>query len=192
MGKLLSRLAQLVKRNPDVAAQVGGGSALAGGFGLLSGSVPAAAAYGAADFLAAYPATLAARALGERYITQPLKVLGKEISPQALRGGIETTTNVVSSIAAPFVVDAAIGKYLYPQPTVESQEQQIMQEMQQRAAINQLEGPQAVAPGTQFQMQGLEHTFLKNYVKPQNYVAELMPGYAEALQELRNPLGAMQ
>jgi hypothetical protein len=64
-----------------------------------------------------------------------------------------------------------------------------MQEMQQRAAINQLEGPQAVAPGTQFQMQGLEHTFLKNYVKPQNYMSSLMPGYDETLAQLRSPLG---
>lgn len=191
MGKLLSRLAQIARRNPDVATQVGAGSALAGGFGLLSGSVPAAVSYGAADFLAAYPATLAARKLGQKYITQPLKILGKEISPETMRGALETTANLGSSIAAPFAVDATIGQYLYPQPTVQSQSQQIMQEMQQRAAINQLEGAQAVAPGTQFQMQGIEHTFLKNYVKPQNYVAELMPGYNETLAQIRNPLGGM-
>jgi hypothetical protein len=190
MANLLSRLANFAKRNPDVATQVGAGSALAGGFGLLSGSVPAAAAYGAADFLAAYPATLAARKLGQKYITQPVKLLGKEISPQTLRGAVETTANLGSSIAAPFTVDAAFGRYLYPEPTVQSQGQQIMQEMQQRAAVNQLEGPQAVAPGTQFQMQGLEHTFLRNYVKPQNYMSSLMPGYDETLAQLRSPLGA--
>jgi len=190
MANLLSRLANIAKRNPDVATQVGAGSALAGGFGLLSGSVPAAAAYGAADFLAAYPATLAARKLGQKYITQPVKLLGKEISPQTLRGAVETTANLGSSIAAPFAVDAAFGRYLYSEPTVQSQGQQIMQEMQQRAAVNQLEGPQAVAPGTQFQMQGLEHTFLRNYVKPQNYMSSLMPGYDETLAQLRSPLGA--
>ena len=189
MGKLLARLAQLARRNPDVATNVGAGSALAGVFGLLSGSVPAAATYGAADFLAAYPATLAARKLGEKYITQPVKLLGREFNPKSVQGALETTANIGASIAAPFAVDATVGKYLYPQPTVESQSQQIMQEMQQRAAINQLEGAQAVAPGTQFQMQGLEHTFLKNYVKPQNYVPELMPGYSETLAQLQSPLG---
>lgn len=189
MGKLLTRLAQLAKRNPDIATSVGTGSALAGGFGLLSGSVPAAVSYGAADFLAAYPATLAARKLGQKYITQPVNILGRELSPKTLQGALEGTANLGSSIAAPFVVDAAVGKYLYPVPTVESQSQQIMQEMQQRAAVNQLEGPQAVAPGTQFQMQGIEHTFLKNYVKPQNYVPELMPGYSETLAQIQRPLG---
>jgi hypothetical protein len=125
----------------------------------------------------------------KRYITQPVNILGRELSPKTLQGALETTANLGSSIAAPFVVDAAVGKYLYPVPTVESQSQQIMQEMQQRAAVNQLEGPQAVAPGTQFQMQGIEHTFLRNYVKPQNYVPELMPGYSETLAQIQRPLG---
>jgi hypothetical protein len=39
-------------------------------------------------------------------------------------------------------------------------------------------------------MQGLEHTFLRNYVKPQNYMSSLMPGYDETLAQLRSPLGA--
>lgn len=190
MGKLLSRLAELAARNKDVARNVGTGSLLSGAFGLLTGGPKAAAAYGAADFLASYPATLAARTLGNRYITKPLKILGSEIQPQALKEGLEITTNIVSSIAAPMVLDATVGKYLYPQPTAESQPQQIMQEMQQRSVVNQLEVPQAVAPGTQFQMQGLEHTFLKNYVKPQNYISELLPEYEEALMHLRNPMRA--
>lgn len=192
MRQFLSRLARYAKKNPDIAGQVGAGSALAGGFGLLSGSVPAALTYGAADFLTSYPATLAARKLGQKYITKPVNILGRTVSPQTLKGGLETTTNVLASVGSPLAVDALLGKYLYPspEPTVQSQAQQIMQEMEQRAAINQLEGGQAVAPGTQFQMQGIEHTFLKNYIKPQNYVAELMPGYEETLQQIRNPLGA--
>lgn len=189
MRALLGKLAQLVRKNPEVATQVGAGSALAGGFGLLSGSIPAAATYAAADFLTSYPATLAARKLGQKYITKPINVLGRTISPETIRGGLETTTNVLASVGAPFAVDATLGRYLYPQPTVASQQQQIMQEMQQRAAVNQLEGAQAVAPGTQFQMQGIESTFLRNYVKPQNYMSSLMPGYEEALAQLRSPLG---
>lgn len=190
MKALLGRLARFAKANPDVATQVGAGSALAGGFGLLSGSLPAAVTYGAADFLASYPATLAARKLGQKYITKPVNVLGRTISPKALRGGVETVANIGASVASPIAVDAVLGRVLYPEPTVQSQQQQIMQEMEQRAAVNQLQGPQAVSPGTQFQMQGIEHTFLKNYVKPQNYVAELMPDYENYLAQLRNPMGA--
>jgi hypothetical protein len=190
MRALLGRLARYAKGNPDVAAQVGTGSALAGGFGLLSGSVPAAAAYGATDFLMSYPATLAARKVGEKLIKKPVNILGRQVKPETLRGGLEGTANVVASVASPLAVDATVGRYLFPEPTNQSQQQQIMQEMQQRAAVNQLQGPQAVAPGTQFQMQGLEHTFLRNYVKPQNYVEELMPEYEQYLAQVRNPLGA--
>lgn len=196
MRALLGRLAKLAKSNPDVAAQVGTGSALAGGFGLLTGGPVAGVAYGAADFLTSYPATLAARKLGQKYITKPVNVprplqrfLGKQVEPQTIRGAVEGTVNLGASLASPLAVDATIGRALYPQPTEQSQQQQIMQEMQQRAAINQMEVPQAVAPGTQFQMQGIEQTFLKNYVKPQSYVAELMPEYEQYLAQIRNPLG---
>ncbi len=189
MRALLGRLANLAKTNTDIAAQVGTGSALAGGFGLLTGGPVAGVAYGAADFLTSYPATLAARKLGQKYITKPVNVLGKQIKPETVRGAVEGTVNLGASLASPLVVDATIGRALYPQPTEQSQQQQIMQEMQQRAAVNQMASPQAVAPGTQFQMQGIEQTFLKNYVKPQSYVAELMPEYEQYLAQIRNPLG---
>jgi hypothetical protein len=144
-------------------------------------------AYGAADFLASYPATLAARKLGQN-ITKPVNILGQQVKPETLRGALEGGVNLGASLLSPLAVDPLLSR---PQvePTVVSQEQQIMEQMAQRAAVNQMEVPQAVAPGTQFQMQGLESTFLRNYTKPQNYMSSLMPGYEDALAQLKNPLG---
>jgi hypothetical protein len=156
---------------------------LTAGFGLLSGGPKAAAAYGAADFLAAYPATLLARKLGSK-ITKP--VMG--IDPKTVRGGLETVANLGASIVSPIAVDAVAGKALYPETAQGNvlQQQQIAQEMEQRAAINGLQTPQLVSPGTQFQMQGLEQTFLQNFTKPQGYVAEMMPEYDSYLTDLRS------
>lgn len=187
MRGLLGKLKTFAKANPDVAASVGTGSALSAGFGTLMGGPVTGAAYGAADFLASYPATLAARKLGQN-ITKPVNVLGMKVAPETVRGTLEGGVNLGASLVSPLLVDPLLPK---PQvePTVISQEQQIMEQMEQRAAINQMQVPQAVAPGTQFQMQGLESTFLRNYTKPQSYMSSLMPGYEEALAQLKNPLG---
>jgi hypothetical protein len=180
---LLQRLAQYAGKNKDIVGNVATGSALTAGFGLLAGGPKAAAAYGAADFLAAYPATLLARKLGSK-ITKP--VMG--IDPKTVRGGLETVANLGASIVSPVVVDAVAGKALYPETAQSNvlQQQQIAQEMEQRAAINGLQTPQLVSPGTQFQMQGLEQTFLQNFTKPQNYMAEMMPEYESYLADLRS------
>jgi hypothetical protein len=181
---LLQRLAQYAGKNKDIVGNVATGSALTAGFGLLAGGPKAAAAYGAADFLAAYPATLLARTLGSK-ITKP--VMG--IAPKTLQGGLETVANLGASIVSPVVVDAVIGKSLYPETVQQnnlSQQQQVTQEMEQRAAINGLQNPQLVSPGTQFQMQGLEQTFLQDFTKPQNYMAEMMPEYESYLADLRS------
>jgi len=180
---LLQRLSQYAGKNKDIVGNVATGSALTGAFGLLTGGPKAAAVYGAADFLAAYPATLLARKLGSK-ITKP--VLG--IAPKTLQGGLETVANLGASIVSPLAVDALIGKTLYPETAQGNvpQQQQVAQEMEQRAAINGLQAPQLVSPGTQFQMQGLEQTFLQNFTKPQGYVAELMPEYEAYLADLRS------
>jgi hypothetical protein len=185
---LLQRLVQYAGKNKDIVGNVGTGSALTAGFGLLAGGPKAAAAYGAADFLAAYPATLLARKLGLK-INKP--VLG--IAPKTLQGGLETVANLGASILSPVAVDAVAGKALYPETAQGNvpQQQQISQEMEQRAAINNLETPQLVSPGTQFQMQGLEQTFLQNFTKPQGYVAEMMPEYQAYIDDLRS-YGRMQ
>jgi hypothetical protein len=180
---LLQRLSQYAGKNKDIVGNVATGSALTAGFGLLAGGPKAAAAYGAADFLAAYPATLLARTLGQK-ITKP--VMG--IAPKTLRGGLETVANLGASIISPLAVDALAGKALYPETAQGNvpQQQQVAQEMEQRAAINGLQTPQLVSPGTQFQMQGLEQTFLQNFTKPQGYVAELMPEYQTYINDLRS------
>jgi hypothetical protein len=181
---LLQRLSQYAGKNKDIVGNVATGSALTGAFGLLTGGPKAAAAYGAADFLAAYPATLLARKLGSK-ITKP--VLG--IAPKTLQGGLETVANLGASIVSPLAVDALVGKTLYPETAQQnnvSQQSQVTQEMEQRAAINGLQAPQLVSPGTQFQMQGLEQSFLQNFTKPQGYVAELMPEYESYLAALRS------
>jgi len=180
---LLQRLVQYAGKNKDIVGNVGTGSALTAGFGLLAGGPKAAAAYGAADFLAAYPATLLARKLGSK-ITKP--VMG--IAPKTLQGGLETVANLGASIVSPLAVDALIGKTLYPETAQGNvpQQQQVAQEMEQRAAINGLQAPQLVSPGTQFQMQGLEQQFLQNFTKPQGYVAEMMPEYQAYLDDLRS------
>jgi hypothetical protein len=180
---LLQRLTQYAGKNKDIVGNVATGSALTGAFGLLTGGPKAAAAYGAADFLAAYPATLLARKLGSK-ITKP--VMG--IAPKTLQGGLETVANLGASIVSPLAVDAVAGRALYPETAQGNvpQQQQIAQEMEQRAAINGAQAPQLVSPGTQFQMQGLEQTFLQNFTKPQEYVAELMPEYQAYLNDLRS------
>lgn len=155
------RLLNFVGRNAgDVAKAVIPGSLLAGGFGLLEGP-GAAATYGIADFAAAFPATMAARGL-TRNVKNPM-----------VRGVVENVANIGASLGSTI----AASNLLYnsrPIPTDLSQSQQIMQEMNQRAAINNLD-IQAVAPGTQFQTAGIE--FLNNYVHPQmpNSMAYLSP-----------------
>ena len=180
---LLQRLAQYAGKNKDIVGNVATGSALTAGFGLLGGGPKAAAAYGAADFLTAYPATLLARKLGSK-ITKP--VMG--ISPKTLQGGLEMTANLGASVVSPLVADAVAGKFLYPETTQSNilQQQQVAQEMEQRAAINGLQTPQLVSPGTQFQMQGLEQQFLQDFTKPQQYMSELMPEYEQYLNDLRS------
>jgi hypothetical protein len=158
------RLLNFVGRNAgDVAKAVAPGSALAAGFGLLEG--PAASlAYGATDFAAAFPATLAARALGSR-IKKP--VLG--LAPKTVQTGLEQVANIGASLGG----TVAAANFLYGNrpavvPTNMSQEQQIMQQMMQRSAVNELP-QQAVARGTQFQTSGIE--FLQNYTQPKSNVA---------------------
>ena len=187
MRGLLGKLKALAKANPDVATSVGTGSVLTGTLGTMFSGPVAGTAYGAADFLASYPATLAARKLSQG-ITKPVNILGRQVKPETVRGAIEGGANLGASLVSPVLVEPFLGR-LQVEPTIISQEQQIMEQMAQRAAVNQMQVPQAVAPGTQFQMQGLESTFLRNYTKPQSYMSSLMPGYENTLAQLKNPLG---
>jgi hypothetical protein len=57
-----------------------------------------------------------------------------------------------------------------------------MQQMMQRQDVNNLQVPQSVAPGTQFQAQGIEQTFLNDYRdQVTKMLPNLPPGYIEEL-----------
>jgi hypothetical protein len=180
---LLQRIAQFAGKNKDIVGNVATGSALNAGFGLLAAGPKAAAVYGAADFLTAYPAALIARKLGSK-ITKP--VLG--ISPKTVQSGLDTVANVGAMLVSPSITDAVAGKFLYPETAQGNilQQQQVAQQMEQRADVNRLQTQQLVSPGTQFQMQGLEQQFLQDFTKPQQYMAELMPEYDQYLNDLRS------
>lgn len=153
------RLLNFVGRNAgDVAKSVVPGSLLAGGFGLLE-SPAAGLTYGLADLAAAFPATMAARGL-TRNVKQPW-----------IRGTAENVANIGASLGSTVAASQLLYGGATPMPT---QTQQIAQELEQRADVNNLM-TQQVAPGTQFQTAGLE--FLQNYRRqmpqlPNYYSAE--------------------
>lgn len=180
-GKLLGYL----KRNKDLVGNVATGSALSAGFGLMAGGPGVGLAYGLGDLAVALPLTALARK------ARPPKSRRVEVAPgkfeqELVPSGLETAANIGGSLISPIATEAIAGKFLMPpsvEPTQISQEQQIMQQMMQRQAINNLETPQAVAPGTQFQAQGIEQTFLDQYRQQMDKVlGAYPPEYVEALR----------
>lgn len=157
------RLLNLVRSNKDIVTPVASNAVLNAGLTTLVAGPAAGLAYGIGDLAVSYPATLAARALGNR-IQYPIA----GVDPKHLRSGLETAANVGASLGSMVLTDKVAGNLLNtrPMPVNISQEQQIMHEMAQRASLNNLD-VQAVAPGTQFQTAGLE--FLNQYTnqKPQ-------------------------
>ena len=180
------------KASRSAAANALPGTALSALGGLVMGGPKAAVAYGAGDFLLNYPLIAGARKISPGR-TGTLSYINKKgqtvTTPHYQPSALEMTANVGGTLGSALAVDAVTGGSLMPTPTVISQQQQLMEQMEQRAVVNRLQVPQAVAPGTQFQMQGLESTFLRNYVKPQSYVNQLMPEYADALAAMQNPFG---
>ena len=184
--KPFARLLAYASKNKDVVANVAAGSALAGGFGAMAGGPGVGLAYGLGDLVTALPLTLGARRL------RPPKPTGRRIEvepgkfePEMANSRLETAANLGGSLISPFATEALVGG-LMPQPqatpTQVSQEQQIMQQMMQRQGINELQVPQAVAPGTQFQAQGIEQTFLDDYrAQVTKMLPNLPPGYIEQM-----------
>jgi hypothetical protein len=137
-------------------------------FGTLSGGPVAGLAYGAGDFLMNYPVVAGARKFfpgtpggkavidisGGKTITKQL-----DYAPSRVESGL----NLAASLASMPVVDYVTQGALLPTAQVEppniSQERQVAQQNSQRQAVNNLMQPQTVAPGTQFQTQGIEQTF---------------------------------
>lgn len=182
---LLQRAMRFAGKNKDLVANVGAGSALSAGFGLMSGGPVAGLAYGLGDIATALPLTALARKV------RPPKSRRVEVAPgkfesELVPSRLEAAANIGGSLIAPFATEAVLGGLMRPpsvEPVVASQDQQIMQQMMQRQAINNLQVPQAVAPGTQFQAQGIEQTFLTDYVRQLNKPLEQYPPeYIEALR----------
>lgn len=170
----------------SVAKNVGTGSALAGMFGLMYGGIPGALTSAALDFAVAYPLAKGARKLApprqstKTFIRTPEgKLVG---APEY--SGLETAANYGGS-----VLSGVLGMGLTPQvePTNMSQDQMIMHEMAQRQLINNLQVPQAVAPGTQFQMAGLE--FLNQYIRPDISTMSTQLPVPERVQNLLSRTG---
>lgn len=176
-GQLFSRLLNFVTKNKDVArdALVSGG--LNTGLSLLSGADPGTALkYGLADVAASYPATLAVRKLrpGTTRMVQDPKT--KKMVEEKVRSKLEMPVNIGASVLSGIAV---AGGEMPVTPSNISQPQQIMQQNIQRDLINQglLAGrmgtPNAYSPGTMFQAQGLENTYmrqqLEEMMQPQQY-----------------------
>jgi hypothetical protein len=144
------------------------GAALNFGVGTLTQGPIAGLAYAAGDFLLNYPVVGAARKMfpgtpagTATIVTKGGKTITKELP--YMPSSVESGLNLGASLASMPLVDAVTGGALYnnqaaPEPTNMSQEQQIYQQATQRQQINHLQ-QQALSRGTQFQTQGLEHTF---------------------------------
>jgi hypothetical protein len=183
------RLLQSLAKNKDLVANVGAGSAMTAGFGTLAGGPVQGLAYGLGDLSVALPLTALARKVRppKASATRFAKDAAGNLVPEMDYSRLETVANIGGSIVSPILTEAVAGPLFAPQvePTAVSQEQQIMQQMMQRQAINQLEEPQAVAPGTQYQAVGIEQTFLDDYrSRLQRQLAAYNPQYAAALQEI--------
>lgn len=163
LGKILG---SQTSRQAAKAALPGAGLNFA--VGTLSGGPVAGAAYAAGDFLLNYPLLGLARKYfpgtpgGSAVITTKEGKTIKRDVPYT-PSNVESGVNLVASLASMPIVDYVTQGALYQQqqqvePVQQSQEQQIYQQATQRQYINNLK-TQALAPGTQFQMQGIEQTF---------------------------------
>jgi hypothetical protein len=162
---LFQRLITYAGKNKDVLQNVGIGSAINAVFGALAEGPSGALKYGVGDFLFSYPATLGARKLAggakTRIVLDPKT--GQKLTENVPRG-LENLANIGASVTAPFLVDVATSG-MRPQviPTEMSQEQQIMQQLVQRQALNG-EQPMALFPGTMSQAQGAETTLFRDFL----------------------------
>jgi len=140
----------LIKRNPDVVKDAGISAALTTGLGLLTGDVPGALKYGAADFAFSYPATLAVRHLRPKGTKQVMDVATGKVTTEPVRSSLELPANIGASVLSGMAVSAL------DSPAYMGQQQQVAQQITQRSLVNQLPlQEQALSPGTQFQMAGL-------------------------------------
>ena len=166
LAGLLKRLGS--KASIDAAKAALPGAAINAVIGTLSGGPVAGLAYGAGDFLMNYPVVAGARKFfpgtpggkavidigGGKTITKQL-----DYAPSAVESGLNFAASLASMPVVDYVTQGALLPTAQVEPPDISQERQIIQQNSQRQAINNLMQPQTVAPGTQFQTQGIEQTF---------------------------------
>ena len=175
-GQVFQGLLNLIKKNPGVAADAGISAALNTGIGLLAGNPVSALKYGAADFLASYPTTLAVRGLRPKAKRQLKDMATGEIITDNPRSALEIPANIGASVLSGMAVSSLEQPYIPPQDQA-LQQQQIVQQNVQRDLINKgmLAGgaPNSYFPGTMLQAQGLESLTLRSAMQdamnPQQY-----------------------
>jgi len=139
--------AQLLK---DVAKPALTSGALATGMSLLGGANPLQALASGAVDVAADVVTLGALRKLRPDAYRPVRTKNLDTGEETVVQGthrFETPLNIAASIGANYVTSPLI--YGTGQP------QQIAQQLEQRALINNLQEPQLVSPGTNFQLGGL-------------------------------------
>ena len=175
-GQAFQGLLNLIKKNPGVAADAGVSAALTTGMGVLAGDPVSALKYGAADFLASYPTTLAVRGLRPKAKRQMKDMATGKIITDNPRSALEIPANIGASVLSGMAVSSLEQPYIPPQDQA-LQQQQILQQNVQRDLINRgmLAGgaPNSYFPGTMLQAQGLENITLRNALQdalnPQQY-----------------------
>ena len=175
-GQAFQGLLNFIKKNPGAAADAGISAALTTGMGVLAGDPVSALKYGAADFLASYPATLAVRGLRPKAKRQLKDMATGKIITDNPRSKLEIPANIGASVLSGMAVSSLEQPYIPPQDQA-LQQQQIVQQNVQRDLINKgmLAGgaPNSYFPGTMLQAQGLENITLRNALQdamnPQQY-----------------------
>ena len=175
-GQAFQGLLNLIKKNPGAAADAGISAALTTGMGVLAGDPVSALKYGAADFLASYPTTLAVRGLRPKAKRQMKDMATGEIITDNPRSKLEIPANIGASVLSGMAVYSLEQPYIPPQDQA-LQQQQIVQQNVQRDLINKgmLAGgaPNSYFPGTMLQAQGLENLTLRSAMQdamnPQQY-----------------------
>jgi hypothetical protein len=175
----LGRLAQRAFTGPGAketlkAALPGAGLNLA--LGTLTGGPVEGLAYAAGDLLVNYPALRAARKFSPGKQQQIKDLATGKITQSYAPSMVENVTNIGASIGSGALVsnlltpkqqqqtEAAAQEFLAQQaqqvnPALQSQPQQLDQQILQRSVVNQLPlNQQNLSPNTMYQMQGLEHT----------------------------------
>lgn len=161
----LPRVGKVASGLPSVAGSVGTGSVLAGVLGTIYGGPGVGLTSAAIDFAGAYPLTKLVRSLRppRQSTTNFVRDASGQIVPALEPSRLENAANVAGSLGASWLGANLMAPQV--EPTQMSQDETIMHQMMQRQAVNNLQIPQAVAPGTQFQTTGIE--FLQNYIQPQ-------------------------